>query len=284
MKENTLKCRNCGSIDATPLYHVPVCESFSYTGIDSLDIYRCKKCQLVSSGLDLDDETAKIIYSDKYPSEEDDESRQNSFSSVLNMLDTMKQEKGKLLDIGCGYGSFMSMALKYKWAVEGMDISSYAAENASQELGVPVFVGTLDQSDYPEDCFDVITLLDVIEHLNDPRVFLCEVRRILKPEGVLVMRTPNQDSLFHWIAGLSARIGWDYPAQQIYHIDHLTYFTKSSLMYLLNQEGFNINKVEYETIDDKRFLGLKKVAISILRVVAAVLKKQSGMAAYCVLK
>ncbi len=98
-----------------------------------------------------------------------------------------------LLDVGCGSGEFLTQARQLGWTTTGVEFDPQAAEVARRD-GNEVFVGTLEQAEFRNEQFDVITLSHVIEHLPHPNVTLSECNRIMKPGGVLWVATPNASS------------------------------------------------------------------------------------------
>lgn len=97
---------------------------------------------------------------------------------------------GTILDIGAGVGHFLSVAKADGWNVYGVEISSFAA-NICKEKGLNVFIGTFSNAQYKNDMFDVITAFDVLEHVVEPNLFMEEVFRILKKDGLFVVSVPN---------------------------------------------------------------------------------------------
>jgi ubiquinone/menaquinone biosynthesis C-methylase UbiE len=281
--DSIVKCRICHSASQKLLHKVPLERPLGQ--IHSLEILRCLDCGLVFSGLELGGKASVSLYSKGYYESEDSVMSvdrniiSERYRRTLDRLQELKLEGKELLDVGCGCGEFIKLAESNGWECHGLDISPWAAQVASEQSGVSVFVGTLAEAGYPSETFDVVTAWDVIEHIIEPQAFVAEVRRILKLGGMLVVRTPNQNSLFHLLAGLSSRAGWSYPLQQIYHVDHLSYFTESTLVSLLYRESFRIETVEYEdiTIHDTRFRGWQKAAIAIIHLIAEVLKKHHAM-------
>lgn len=145
---------------------------------------------------------------------------------------TRYKQSGALLDIGCATGLFLDgMRRRGNWELLGLEPSAPAAE-AARRLGLRVITGTLEETDFPTGHFDVVTLWDVIEHLHDPAGALRRIARILKPGGILVIRTPNFDS---WEARLFGRYwaGLEPPR-------HLFVFTPQTLGAMLAQAGFAI--------------------------------------------
>jgi len=102
---------------------------------------------------------------------------------------------GRLLEIGCGDGEFLDRMKGCGWSVEGLDFDVQAARAAGEKYGIEVKVGRLEEIAYPDNSFDAVTMKHVIEHVFDPVATLCEIRRILKPGGVVVAVTPNAGSL-----------------------------------------------------------------------------------------
>ncbi len=94
------------------------------------------------------------------------------------------------LDIGCGNGRFINSMNKLGWKFEGVELSSVAVD-ICHESGLKVFNGELKDAQFSKDSFDIICARHLIEHLPDPDDLLNEISKILKPKGVLIIRTPN---------------------------------------------------------------------------------------------
>jgi 2-polyprenyl-3-methyl-5-hydroxy-6-metoxy-1,4-benzoquinol methylase len=138
--------------------------------------------------------------------------------------------QGRLLDVGCGSGEWLLEMRQRGWTVEGFDFDDSAVKLARQK-GLKVECGSLEDRNYPADCFDAVTLNHVIEHVPDPVRTLVECARILKPEGKLVLFTPNNSSLGH----LLFREGW----RGLEPPRHLHIFSMKSLRRTLTAAGFH---------------------------------------------
>lgn len=137
----------------------------------------------------------------------------------------------RLLDVGCALGFMLQEAKASGWEPVGLETSRFAAQYAQQKSNCRVFTGTLEQARFESKSFDVVTLMDLIEHVVAPRGLMDEVRRILRPDGVVFIVTPNFGSLFVKLYGPTAySIGPD---------EHITYFQPSTMMRLLRQSGFS---------------------------------------------
>lgn len=106
---------------------------------------------------------------------------------------------GKLLDVGCGSGNFLSIMRDLGWKVQGVEFDKKAAEIVQKRLGVKVFCKNFEKISFPKNSFDAVTMRHVIEHTEDPIRFLKKAWFILKPGGKLIVVTPNIESLGHSI-------------------------------------------------------------------------------------
>jgi len=98
----------------------------------------------------------------------------------------------RLLDVGCGDGTFATLVISEYQEVYGVDISSEAVQRAKKR-GVRAFQVNLNSEPLPfePNCFDTVTCLDVIEAVFDPRVLINEIYRVLEPAGEGVITFPN---------------------------------------------------------------------------------------------
>ena len=108
----------------------------------------------------------------------------------LNLILKFKK-KGKLVDIGCGNGWFLEVARKY-FSVAGVEPNNLLLHFTSEKLKIDVYkeINSLKKDEY-----EVITLIDVIEHVNNPMKYLKKISEKLKKGGIILIYTPNKDSL-----------------------------------------------------------------------------------------
>jgi SAM-dependent methyltransferase len=137
---------------------------------------------------------------------------------------------GRLVDLGCWVGFLPAEAALRGWQAAGVEPSAWAAERA-RARGVQVVVGGLLDADLPERAFAAVTMGDVLEHLPDPGAALERVARILAPDGVLWIATPDAGSL---LARALGRRWWSVIPT------HVQLFTRRSIKALLERHDFEV--------------------------------------------
>lgn len=192
--------------------------------------------------------------------------RLKTFSIVLDWLEEYRISGNRLLEIGSNAGFFLAEARKSGWKVEGIEPSAVQAKYARDTLGVSVHTGTLESVSFDQGAFDVVVLLDVLEHLANPREALSVIANWVRPGGKLVIRVPNAEAITDVASTLIPLrwyrcfyVHWFYalmPEQHYYH------FSPHTLEVLLNKAGFNVLKVANETFSEMPCSGsLPKKAI-----------------------
>ena len=219
-------------------------------------LIKCKECGLLVT--DQDSILKKNLYSNDYfegvhsnffaDCKVDYEKHLNSsdklknFSFILDKLKAVKSE-GKFLDIGSATGVFLDMARKKGYNVVGVDVSEYACDYAKKNFKLNVKCGKLEDLRLKDKSFDIITMWDLIEHVPDPKVFLKEVNRILKDDGIIYLLTINDASLMgylsKWIYYLSFK-KINFFVKLIHPIHHNYHFEEKHLMKYLDNAGFKV--------------------------------------------
>ena len=136
---------------------------------------------------------------------------------------------GRVLDVGCGTGGYLRLLRELGWEVYGVEVDEVACAEA-KKWELDIFHGQLEEAGFPEDCFDLVRMNHVLEHLPRPLRSLKEAKRVLKEGGRLLIEVPN-------VASLSALLFGD----RWYHLDvprHLFHFSPRTLRPLLEKAGF----------------------------------------------
>jgi 2-polyprenyl-3-methyl-5-hydroxy-6-metoxy-1,4-benzoquinol methylase len=227
------RCNYCGSLD-----HHSVFDDF-YP-----DIVRCDSCGLIFNAVMPSEEELARIYTEEYYQSKDSleygytdylADRHNIVKTSRRRLREIERLKsgGSLLDVGCAFGFFLEVARERGWQVSGVEMSEYAARYASREFGLDVINHDAESWTYPEREYDVITMWDLIEHLRDPAGTLRKLALALKEDGLLVLSTPDVESLPARL--MKERwLGWQL------RNEHLHYFSPSTLERMLDSAGLEV--------------------------------------------
>jgi len=240
-------------------FHVLENEDFPY------QVLKCGRCSLVfvsphPNANTLADHYDKPYYDDW--TKDQAHARARMWEKRLDHVELF-QTRGRILDVGCGEGSFLRAALRRGWRIDGTELSPYAARAVSDLLGVKIFCGELYHAPYPMHSFDAITVWHVLEHVRDPLAYLLKIKNLLKPGGLLILAVPNVHNI---VMQISYRIVRGHKLKLFSPEDrelHLYHFSPKTINSYLEKTGFGLLNLspDYGIVD-----GLKKL-LNILAVV-----------------
>ncbi len=156
------------------------------------------------------------------------------FREILRSL-RRHQARGPLLDYGTGTGAFLREAAHEKFEVLGIELGS-AARRFAIAQGFAVSDAPVGKLPYETEALGAVTLIDVLEHLTDPAEILGEVRRVLRPGGLLYIKVPNGPAQIGK-QNLLSRLGLSNAGVMTDYI-HINHFDPHSLRFLLERQGF----------------------------------------------
>jgi 2-polyprenyl-3-methyl-5-hydroxy-6-metoxy-1,4-benzoquinol methylase len=158
------------------------------------------------------------------------------FSSKFNDLRKYVND-GLLLDIGCGPGVFLKIAQNNGWKVKGVDLSKEVVMTCKR-FAIDVVFGTISSSKLNNKKYDVITAFQLIEHVQNPLLFLHQMNKKLGKGGVIMLTTPDRKG---FVAQILQSHWFEY-----YNEEHLFFFTKNSLKSIVEKSGFEIVTIKTE--------------------------------------
>jgi 2-polyprenyl-3-methyl-5-hydroxy-6-metoxy-1,4-benzoquinol methylase len=226
-------CPLCGGRDFVPV-----------TRIGPHPVVRCRACRLQFTNPQPSNAELAAIYGADYVLAADDSeaagvitrSKRATADHYLDVLDAATSPpgavRGRLLEIGCGAGNFLLQAWRRGFEVTGVEYSAFACQRARATLGDHgrVLEGEIGVVAHEAGTYDVCIACDVIEHVRAPLAFLGDVRRLLRPGGILLVATPSIDS---WSARVLGKRWMEFKAE------HLFYYAPDTIARELRAAGFD---------------------------------------------
>jgi 2-polyprenyl-3-methyl-5-hydroxy-6-metoxy-1,4-benzoquinol methylase len=200
------ECRACGFVFADPVPHP-----------DMLDLYR-----------DMEDQ----------PYKDSSAPRRTQMRTLLDLVSECRPRARTLLDIGAGIGLMVAEARDRGLDAQGIEPSRWCVETAATVNGVNLLCGTVKEWMGRLDRYDIVTMIDVVEHTTDPLGMIREAAALLSPGGALLIVTPDRGSL---AARLMGRWWWHY------RVAHVGYFNRSSMRRALAEARLTLEAETYAT-------------------------------------
>ena len=146
-------------------------------------------------------------------------------------------DRGKLIEIGSGFGHLLNYFKPDGWDVMGVEPNRGGCQFSESEFGIKTIPKTIEEAALAENSVDVVLMMHVIEHVPDPLGTFKEVYRILKPGGYFVLETPRYDTLMFRLLGKRERsISCD---------GHIYFFTADTFKKMATNTGFQVQKNDY---------------------------------------
>lgn len=239
------------SVDCCPLCEAPRCDVirsedsalpsdpyFDSFRAPRIELRRCRACAFAFVGrLPADPEFYRRLYAHGLHWEEEVRYHGKGmiFSHARNVI-THYRRGGRLLDIGAWVGGFLA-AMSEDFEGTGVEIDADAARVARCR-GFAVEGSPILEAKLPKNQFDVVSLIDVLEHLTDPAANLRRIKEWLKPGGVLYIKVPNYHAQMKK-QDLRARLGLSNVGIMGAYV-HINHFSRPSLVSCLTRLGFEV--------------------------------------------
>lgn len=149
------------------------------------------------------------------------------------------------LDVGCGAGTLLEAACGSGWDVIGTEVAEGMAEPL-RARGFEVEIGELDQLRLPAAGFDVVSMVEVLEHVHDPGALLGAARRLVRPGGSLYVTTPHGRGLSGRLLGLR----WSVASPP----EHLQLFSTLGLRIAVESSGFTVRALETRAVNPQELV------------------------------
>lgn len=268
--------------------------------LENEKILVCKDCDLRWLHPFMDDNEYKKFYSQDYFEEfyvkelsrfdrrlssiADEIYFKNRIKKIIKLLG---KKNINILDVGCGYGTFLKCAKEIGLNALGIDVSEHAVSVAKEKYKLDAVFSTLFEFQ-SKIKFDVVHMNHVFEHFTNPKGALDKVKELLKPGGILVMEVPNQFKNIYDILRYMLKT----PVKSRYFsLQHPFFWSEKSLRKILSPNGFEILKIRtYDRKDlwirlpaefNANIFRIVKIAIGLL---AYILGREANIEVFAKLK
>ena len=163
-----------------------------------------------------------------------------------NLKKFLKGQSGKLLDIGCADGTTTYQIHKNfpSLKITGLDYYEKAVDFARKtKPSIKFIVGDAHKLPFKNKCFDTVTVIETLEHLENPKQALCEIYRVLKPKGCLILIQDTDSLLFRLVWWL-----WTKWKGSVWNHSHINCAQPGELFKILKSQGFKIRRFEYSNL------------------------------------
>lgn len=253
MPPAAVACPLCGSADLRRVYDLSRADfADAVPGV----VYRCRACPMWFKALEHPDALPTA-----YPGEHGDDpvsvtyllgdaARALCREALAGLRPLPRQPPPRLLDLGAGQGALVEEAARLGFAAHGIE---HCDDNVARARarGLDVRLARIEDVDLHES-EDVVTMMDVIEHLPDPLAVLRRAHRALRPGGELVVYTPNHRGGIVLLARLLHALGIRRPAEELFGRNHVAFFDDLSLPWALRAAGFELRELRRFAYDPSR--------------------------------
>lgn len=228
--ERAASCLLCGASQFTTVLRAGRNHPTRHTG-PRFNVCRCEGCGLVFTNPRPSRNSIGLFYEDYFDGYKETVSDVYARRAAEMLRIPGVPRTGRILDVGCGTGTFLVEMGKLGWTGMGIEPEPVACEFARTECGLDVRLGELSAA-VGADPFDMITLWHTLEHVHDPLECLRLCHDLLKPGGVLVVEVPNFGSLQARVFGRS----WF----ALMVPEHVWHFAPATLGRMLEQSRFAV--------------------------------------------
>ena len=244
-----MRCPVCEYPSAQPRFQMT--DRFFEVSSEEFVLYHCGSCGLLFQ----EEEKIRDLLSDFYPPGywwqpgakisslegwyREWVVRRDQLRFVLSLV---PDERGRLLDIGCGSGTFLKLALQAGFDAYGLEQSEEAIHIGQSNARGRIVRGMEHDLISRGEKFDVLTLFHALEHMTDPFRYLKDLQKLLRRPGKVIIQVPNVQSLQARLFG-SRWYGLDCPR-------HVYNYSTFSLLHLLGRAGYRIHRVRHFSLRD----------------------------------
>ena len=228
----------------------PYCDTNEFEVLSAergLGIVKCNSCGLIYTNPRSSDsernyfentetffEEARLIFSGKKSHHRD-----KNYEFELRKIKKVKPH-GKLLDVGTYMGFFLRKAREFGYETEGVEPSPSVSLIAQKEFRLNVHNAFLENANLRRGSYDIITLIDVFEHVKNPKVMLLKCHELLKDDGIMAIKIPNGE-YNHLKQKLGSLFGQEVRTDIWNAREHVVHYNQKTFIKMVASAGFKID-------------------------------------------
>lgn len=227
----------------------PLCGSDKFFQLDTergLSVVKCKNCDLIYTNpraknaeenyfgdASVFENEAMLIFKGKKAHHRD-----KNYEYEVNKIKRIKKS-GKLLDVGTNMGFFLRKARDAGFETEGVEPSPSLSKIARERWGLKIHTSFLEKADLPKNNYDIITLIDVFEHVTNPKELLKTSYDLLKTDGLIAIKVPNGD--YNYLKMKLAKASGKAKNMAIWDCcEHVVHYTPKTFAKMVESCGFKV--------------------------------------------
>jgi len=194
-------CPLCGSVETKPILSEQ-CSFPSHAHPEVFAFHQCwshlLQCQKCQFAFTQETPLSPSFFDNRYdnknfdPSYEVDSNRKELvLDEVFHLISQHQTDPGTLLDVGSFAGKLLKYAQNLGHSPTGVEVNPKLAQYSRDVLGFDVIQGKVQEVDIPSNSYQIITIIDVLEHLVGPKTILEKLSSALEPGGLLIIKVPN---------------------------------------------------------------------------------------------
>jgi len=211
-------------------------------------LYKCISCGHIFAKVDLTESEIHDLYGHKYfygeeyvdYIKEEESLKKNYRLRHQELAPYIDAQNASLLEIGCAYGFYIEESQKIYQKVKGIDIAKDAVEYGIHNRGLNLEYVDFLSENFSAEHFDIVTMWDTIEHLQNPKEFTLKIHKHLNPGGIFAFTTGDISAIIPRIRKEKWRM--------VHPPTHLHYFSPKSVQQLLKDCGFELIKIQHNGV------------------------------------
>lgn len=227
--------------------------------LEDISVFECEECHaLYCDPMPVYDQKASSQiydeeYCDKHRDNADEASKQQRIRANANLLEKFAGNLKlsgdvKHLDVGAGAGEILLSGMSLGWASEGLDLSHKVCEYGKRVNNIDVHCCDIFDDRFQANSYDLITLYDIIEHVDDPVGLLKRTQELLAPGGGVYISTPNEKGLVIRTGNMLKGGGQTMHLSPTADPYHLFGYSPESIRYMLADAGFELVGLEHKSV------------------------------------